>query len=436
MIFGHDKYVKIEDYHLPFPLPNARVDADTFKRDYNSLSAYNCYSFLFKEELEFKKNNFSHDSIENLLPTGEFFVYSLLIKTKSDLKDLCNDNIIKIPESVLYAIKTNQCKILLCYIMEGDFYNSHEVTLINNFVSKYNLTKKDVIFLNGNLKKTHDKLANFTIRTFNYFLSNPWFIPYDLLDHTKDSFLQNIAENRLHYTANYEKPKKFLSFNRRPRPHRVALFAELNKDKEIAKNTISSLGSPELEGLGIKNNTNYFYKIYNQFIEEDYSNNKQTGLEFYQNNPQEEFISDSNLNFNLAFNLNESAHDNTFVNVLTETLHENETIFLSEKIFKPIYCCQPFIVFGNPGTLKELHNLGFKTFSDFWDESYDEDYNFTSRLGKIMSIIHELNNKNSKELLKISNRMIPILRHNFTNYFEAARSEHFNLRKILHDQFA
>ena len=68
----------------------------------------------------------------------------------------------------------------------------------------------------------------------------------------------------------------------------------------------------------------------------------------------------------------------------TETLHENETIFLSEKIFKPIYCCQPFIVFGNPGTLKELHNLGFKTFSDFWDESYDEDYNFTSRLGKIM----------------------------------------------------
>jgi len=436
MIFGHDKYVKIENYHLPFPLPNARVDANTFKKDYNSLSAYNCYSFLFKEELEFNQNGFSHDSVENIIPTGNFFVYSILIKTKNDLKDLCNSNIIQIPENVLYAVKKNQCKILLCYIMEGDFFHPQEITLINNFTSKYKLNKRDVIFLNGNLKKTYDKLANFTIKTFNYFLSNPWFIPYDLLDNTKDNFLRNIAENKLHYTANYKKPKKFLSFNRRPRPHRVALFAELNKDEEIAKNTISSLGSPELEGLKIKNNPNYFYKIYNQFIEDNYLNNKQTGLEFYKNNPQKEFISDSNLNFNLAFNLNESAHDNTFVNVLTETLYENETVFLSEKIFKPIYCCQPFIVFGNPGTLKELHNLGFKTFSDFWDESYDKDYNFTNRLSKIMSIIYKLNKKSSEELLEISNKMVPILRHNFINYLESARNEHFNFKKILHEQFS
>lgn len=32
----------------------------------------------------------------------------------------------------------------------------------------------------------------------------------------------------------------------------------------------------------------------------------------------------------------------------------------------------PFIVYGSPFTLKSLRELGFKTFSPFIDESYDE----------------------------------------------------------------
>ena len=92
-----------------------------------------------------------------------------------------------------------------------------------------------------------------------------------------------------------------------------------------------------------------------------YKYNKKSGLDFiesYDNN--EDYFVDSNLNYNLAFNLNETLHLNTFVNVFTETLFEEDTIFLSEKIFKPLFCCQPFIVFGNPGTLEELQKIGFK----------------------------------------------------------------------------
>ena len=41
--------------------------------------------------------------------------------------------------------------------------------------------------------------------------------------------------------------------------------------------------------------------------------------------------------------------------------------------------------------LKELHKLGFKSFSNWWDESYDDEINLEKRIKKI-----------SKELVKLS----------------------------------
>jgi hypothetical protein len=46
-------------------------------------------------------------------------------------------------------------------------------------------------------------------------------------------------------------------------------------------------------------------------------------------------------------------------------------VFLTEKTFKPIILKMGFLIAGCKGSLKKLRNLGFKTFSDYWDESYD-----------------------------------------------------------------
>ena len=50
----------------------------------------------------------------------------------------------------------------------------------------------------------------------------------------------------------------------------------------------------------------------------------------------------------------------------------NGTLFISEKTFKPIACMHPFIIFGNKGSLKELRAMGYKTFSPFINEAYDD----------------------------------------------------------------
>jgi hypothetical protein len=45
--------------------------------------------------------------------------------------------------------------------------------------------------------------------------------------------------------------------------------------------------------------------------------------------------------------------------------------FVTEKTFKPIQYQHPFMVYGQKNTLKFLHNLGFETFENLFDESYD-----------------------------------------------------------------
>jgi hypothetical protein len=49
-----------------------------------------------------------------------------------------------------------------------------------------------------------------------------------------------------------------------------------------------------------------------------------------------------------------------------------DTIYISEKISKPLIAGQPILVFGGVGYLKYLKAHGFKTFDRWVDESYDE----------------------------------------------------------------
>jgi hypothetical protein len=64
----------------------------------------------------------------------------------------------------------------------------------------------------------------------------------------------------------------------------------------------------------------------------------------------------------------------TWVSVVSEAsfADSDNTIFISEKMFKPIACMHPFIVVGNKGSLTKLKEMGYKTFEGFIDESYDQ----------------------------------------------------------------
>ena len=60
------------------------------------------------------------------------------------------------------------------------------------------------------------------------------------------------------------------------------------------------------------------------------------------------------------------------IEIIAETVTRGETFFPTEKTARPIIGCRPFLVFGPIGFLSNLKQVGFKTFSEVWDESYDQ----------------------------------------------------------------
>ena len=64
-------------------------------------------------------------------------------------------------------------------------------------------------------------------------------------------------------------------------------------------------------------------------------------------------------------------YHNFAVEIVCETWVHGNTFFPSEKTIRPIMAAKPIIVFGPQYYLARLRIMGFKTYHDIWDESYD-----------------------------------------------------------------
>jgi hypothetical protein len=60
------------------------------------------------------------------------------------------------------------------------------------------------------------------------------------------------------------------------------------------------------------------------------------------------------------------------IELVAETMCSGITFFPTEKTFRPITGRRPFLVFGPVNFLNNLQQLGFKTYSECWNESYDQ----------------------------------------------------------------
>ena len=82
----------------------------------------------------------------------------------------------------------------------------------------------------------------------------------------------------------------------------------------------------------------------------------------------------------------------TFVTVVSEPQYfsfEN-SVFNSEKVFKPIACNHPFIVLGGKGSLASLKKRGYRTFRNYFDESYDDIDDDEERMHAIIDVLKHI----------------------------------------------
>lgn len=116
-----------------------------------------------------------------------------------------------------------------------------------------------------------------------------------------------------------------------------------------------------------------------------------------------------------------------FIDIVNCSFYSGNTFHLDEKILRPIFTKTPFLVQGPDHFLTRLKKIGFKTFSNYWDEGYNEDP-ADYQIREIFLLIDKISQYNAADLEKMYDDMKPILEH---NYNLARELDNEKIKKII-----
>jgi hypothetical protein len=108
--------------------------------------------------------------------------------------------------------------------------------------------------------------------------------------------------------------------------------------------------------------------------------------------------------------------------------------FLTEKTYKAILFRKPFIIVSEQHGLKALHAFGFKTFSPWFNESYDDIEDFEQRVEAVLEEINRLSLLSEDEMATILQEVNDITEHNHKVLFDLATTplpDQFKLKSLL-----
>lgn len=360
------------------------------------------------------------DTVSTYLEENTKFLYPVVI--------FSNDFFLsyppRLPDEVLTALGRGLCKVLFLYGTEGHGLNLEVFDWIYEFSKTNNLTKTNFLFLSGNLLikeylKSYElltKRAGFvSVEEDYHFELDLWFVKGGMCSENTRRNLWMQLEDGMKHLQKRNITKHFLCFNRRPHLHRITLVGQILASEKLKTTSIVSLGRDHYEGEGNRKkkmilNSSFCYTNRENFLSTVEKLDLSTDLKV-----------DINSEINPAADINFDAHSSTFVNVVTETLVAPDSIFFSEKIFKPIYMLQPFILLGNPGSLKKLKEMGYRTFDEWWSEDYDDCLCFNDRINYIVKIMEEISTWPIDTLPGILKEMESVLYHNFTMLLDRSR---------------
>lgn len=183
----------------------------------------------------------------------------------------------------------------------------------------------------------------------------------------------------------YDKDKDFFSLNAKVRHHRVLLVSELSRRNILNNGYVSFLGGGWYDDNNmdvIKRDLNATLEIKSSLSSECYDYLKQ-----YVESWAPLILDHGSDDFDYRANL-KKCYEKSYFHVVTETGMDFPMRF-TEKIFKPIANYQPFLVIGCQGTLEYLRNMGYETFPEMFDESYDQESDPVKRIMMVLDQIEK-----------------------------------------------
>jgi len=201
-------------------------------------------------------------------------------------------------------------------------------------------------------------------------------------------YLENISAHeswpQVYHKKN--KPYDFLFLNGRLRPHRKYIIDQLRQQKLLDRALWTNLGdSVEMSWTStLLTNSNEPVKL----LPEQY--------EIPRAIPNMIELPTGFVKHHLFGNtwgdaiVNPAAYVDTSFSLVTETIFDYPHTFRTEKIWKPMIMCHPFVVAANRGYYRDLHNAGFRTFGDLVDESFDQIDDPTDRANRVVAVVKDI----------------------------------------------
>jgi len=349
-------------------------NAKNFHDTVNYFKKHNIKSFFIERVL----SNRIELKILNNIPEETKYLYPIRILGRIQFDTSIGDKKgITLPNRVVLDAKKGLCKILIHDVFEGRGHNLYETrTLLEKIKDFYNIPISSLGFLDSNYYTPHlQKL----------YQTKGFFFPYWEM-HLFRSYIYNKnidaqIENRLSQQLNFDLvcPYYIINLNRRLRPHRtlITLYNSIKWNEKILW-SYTDANSQKMSRLW-------------GYLEDD----KLQSINEYINSLPKIVDVTSDVN-DIDINL---LQFRAYFNLVTETtFFDKDTLFVSEKVYKPMLFGQPFIVVGSPGILSLLKEQGYETFSPYINEDYDKIIDPAIRLKAIIKEIDRLCNMSEREI--------------------------------------
>jgi hypothetical protein len=128
--------------------------------------------------------------------------------------------------------------------------------------------------------------------------------------------------------------------------------------------------------------------------------------------------------------LNPDWFDRTAVSLISETdvdEIEGNSPWLTEKTTKALMMQHPFLLQAQPGSLKHLHDHGFETFPELWDEDYDCMPNHYARMHRLLDTLQKFD-PNSVNQVRVQQK----LQHNRARFWDRRAAGQMFVDQVVH----
>lgn len=306
-------------------------------------------------------------------------------------------------------IRSNKGFLLIEHSAEAHITKPH-LDIMQKYFDEHSIPKDKIIYLTG--CANGDELYEFWCMEKGIEDPNNKMIviPYPVSQQSiaKNYFLYHKPQVP-EYDTERVPEKLFLSWNRRFREHRTSIAIALDKLGLVDRSYVSMCKTdPESSLIPFPELNDWYVQLLD--INNDDRDNFLNKLPLVLDGE-----TDNNQMCQDFDDATRPYYQNSLVSIVTETNFDALEVSLTEKSFKPCKEKHPFIIAGAPGVLRCMRKWGYKTFGDFWDESYDIVNDPRERLKRIIDVCKYIASWNDDQIREFRRKVKPILDHNYEN---------------------